>query len=52
VVNRRLQRRDYEIGEDGKLTEEVAKILWFSVRSDPTVQAGHETIFAVPAASG
>jgi type III restriction enzyme len=27
VVGRGLRRRDYEIGEDGKLTEEVAKIL-------------------------
>jgi type III restriction enzyme len=27
VVGRGLRRRDYEVGEDGKLTEEVAKIL-------------------------
>jgi type III restriction enzyme len=27
VVGRGLRRRDYELGEDGKLTEEVAKIL-------------------------
>jgi type III restriction enzyme len=27
VVGRGLRRRDYEIGEDGKLTEEVAKVL-------------------------
>src|SRR6202022_887066 len=27
VVGRGLRRRDYEVGEDGRLTEEVAKIL-------------------------
>src|SRR4029077_854667 len=27
VVGRGLRRRNYEIGEDGKLTEEVAKVL-------------------------
>jgi type III restriction enzyme len=40
VVGRGLRRRDYEIGEDGKLTEEVAKILGVPFEVIPFKQAG------------
>ena len=39
VVGRGLRRRDYEIGEDGKLTEEVAKILGVPFEVIPFKQA-------------
>lgn len=40
VVGRGLRRRDYEVGEDGKLTEEVAKILGVPFEVIPFKQAG------------
>ena len=39
VVGRGLRRRDYEVGEDGKLTEEVAKILGVPFEVIPFKQA-------------
>ena len=39
VVGRGLRRRDYEIGENGKLTEEVAKILGVPFEVIPFKQA-------------
>jgi len=39
VVGRGLRRRDYEIGEDGKLTEEVAKVLGVPFEVIPFKQA-------------
>ena len=39
VVGRGLRRRDYDIGEDGKLTEEVAKILGVPFEVIPFKQA-------------
>src|SRR5207248_1498515 len=43
VVGRGLRRRDYEVGEDGKLTEEVATILGVPFEVTP---------FKKPAGSG
>lgn len=40
VVGRGLRRRDYELGEDGKLTEEVAKILGVPFEVIPFKQVG------------
>jgi type III restriction enzyme len=40
VVGRGLRRRDYEIGEDGKLTEEVAKILGVPFEVTPFKKVG------------
>jgi type III restriction enzyme len=39
VVGRGLRRRDYEVGEDGRLTEEVAKILGVPFEVIPFKQA-------------
>jgi type III restriction enzyme len=39
VVGRGLRRRDYEIGEDGKFTEEVAKVLGVPFEVIPFKQA-------------
>lgn len=40
VVGRGLRRRDYEVGEDGKLTEEVAKILGVPFEMTPFKKVG------------
>jgi len=40
VVGRGLRRRDYEVGEDGKLTEEVAKILGVPFEMTPFKKLG------------
>lgn len=40
VVGRGLRRRDYEVGEDGKLTEEVAKVLGVPFEMTPFKKVG------------
>jgi type III restriction enzyme len=40
VVGRGLRRRDYEVGEDGRLTEEVAKILGVPFEMTPFKKVG------------
>lgn len=40
VVGRGLRRRDYEVAEDGKLTEEVAKVLGVPFEMTPFKKAG------------
>jgi type III restriction enzyme len=40
VVGRGLRRRDYEVGEDGRLSEEVAKILGVPFEMTPFKKAG------------
>jgi hypothetical protein len=56
VVGRGLGRRDYEIGEDGELTEEVAKILGVPVGAENHVTrsypASHQRTGAVSSTFG
>jgi type III restriction enzyme len=40
VVGRGLRRRDYEVGDDGKLTEEIAKILGVPFEVTPFKKVG------------
>ncbi len=40
VVGRGLRRRDYEVGEDGRLTEEIAKILGVPFEVTPFKRVG------------
>jgi type III restriction enzyme len=40
VVGRGLRRRDYEVGEDGTLTEEIAKVLGVPFEMTPFKKAG------------
>ena len=51
VVGRGLRRRDYEVGEDGKLIEEVAKIIGVPFEVLPFKQSNKRSVPRSPSGS-